>query len=65
MHPSQDPRGSIWHIRGFGTHAGLPVSALVHFRAAAVAPSTVWAVGYRYQESLLANRTLTLRTTGV
>jgi hypothetical protein len=33
------------------------------FGAAAVAPSTVWAAGYRYEESLLANRTLTLRTT--
>jgi hypothetical protein len=33
------------------------------YGAATVAPSTVWAAGYRYEESLLANQTLTLRTT--
>lgn len=33
------------------------------FGAATVAPSTVWAVGHRYNSGLLANQTLTIRTT--
>jgi hypothetical protein len=33
------------------------------YGAAAVGPSTVWGVGYRYDPDLLANQTLTIRTT--
>jgi hypothetical protein len=33
------------------------------YGAAAIGPSTVWAVGYRYDQRLAANQTLTTRTT--
>jgi hypothetical protein len=34
------------------------------YGGAAVGPSTAWAAGYRYEASLFANQTLTLRATG-
>ena len=40
-----------------------PQSSPKLYGGAAIAPSTVWAAGYRYRPSLLANQTLTLRTT--
>jgi hypothetical protein len=33
------------------------------YGAAAVGPSTIWGVGYRYDQRLAANQTFTIRTT--
>jgi hypothetical protein len=40
-----------------------PALSVRLFGAAAIAPNTVWAVGDRYDSGLLANQTLTIRTT--
>lgn len=51
--------GSVWTRETTPS----PATGPKVYGGAAIPPSTVWGAGYRYQASLFANQTLTIRTT--
>jgi hypothetical protein len=52
--------GSTWTTEATPS----PGSSPKLYGGAAIAPNTVWAVGYRFDQGLFDNQTLTLRATG-